>query len=61
LFPLEDYRAAVAAGGALRSFCGILESVARGDPGEVEEAAEAGADDCVTCVDLWQGRTQVRL
>jgi len=61
LFPLEDYRAAVAAGGTLRSYCGILETVPRGDPAEVEEARASSADDCATCVDLWHGRRWVRL
>jgi len=61
LFPLEDYRAAVATGGAVRSYCGILETVPKGNPAEVEEAIESSEDDCATCVDLWHGRRWVRL
>lgn len=61
LFPLEDYRAAIASGGTVRSYCGILEAVRRGNPAEVEEASEASADDCATCVDLWRDRRLVRM
>jgi hypothetical protein len=61
LFPLEGYRGAIATGGTVRSYCGILETVPGGDPADVEEALESSADDCVTCVDLWQGRRWVRL
>jgi len=61
LFPLQDYRAAVAIGGTVRSYCGIVETVGRGDPSDVEEAVESSADDCATCVDLWHGRRWVRL
>ena len=61
LFPLEDYRAAIASGGTVWSYCGILETVRRGDPDGVEEASEACSDDCATCVDLWRGRRWVRL
>lgn len=60
LFPLEAYRAAVATGGSVRSYCGILE-IPRGDPADVEEAVESRADDCATCIDLWHGRRWVRL
>ncbi len=61
LFPLEDYRAAIASGGAVRSYCGIVETVPRGDPDAVEEASEESLDDCATCVDLWRDRRWVRL
>ncbi|RHW26296.1 hypothetical protein D0Z08_15155 [Nocardioides immobilis] len=61
LFPLEDYRAAIAIGGTVRSCCGILETVPRGDPADVEEAVDSRADDCATCADLWHGRRWVRL
>jgi hypothetical protein len=58
---LPYYRAAIATGGTVRSYCGILETVPRGDPADVEEALESSADDCATCVDLWHARRWVRL
>ena len=61
LFPLEDYRAAVATGGIVQSYCGIFETVSRGDPDGVEEVSAATSEDCTACVDLWHDRTWVRL
>jgi hypothetical protein len=61
LYPLEDYEAAIAVGGIVRSFCGILMRLTPQHDSEVLEATAPEADDCVTCVDVWQGRQLVRL
>jgi len=61
LFPVDEVRAAVAAGGTARSYCGIVQSFLGGDPTAVDEVIEPSPDDCVTCVDIWRGRTWVRL
>ena len=61
LYPLEEYRAALAAGGVVTSYCGLDVTVRRGDPADVVEVAVADVDDCVTCVDVWLGSDRVRL
>lgn len=61
LFPLDAYKAATAVGGSVRAYCGIVQEVRQSNPADVEEVAEAGVEDCVTCVDLWLGRQRVRL
>lgn len=61
LFPLEKYRAAKATGGAVRAFCGVLEQIPAGEPDTVASREAVLADDCATCVDVWQGRSVVRL
>lgn len=61
LFPMDEVRAAVAAGGTARSYCGIVQSFLKGDPTEADEVSEPSPDDCVTCADIWRGRTWVRL
>ncbi|WP_183093213.1 hypothetical protein [Nocardioides stalactiti] len=58
---MDDYRAAAAIGGRARAYCGVVELVPRLDPAEVEETTEAQADDCVTCADIWNGLSWVRL
>jgi|GEM_PF-2900796 len=61
LYPFEEYRAALATGGTVRSYCGIVETILRGDAADVIEVAAPDADDCVTCVDIWSGYQRVRL
>lgn len=61
LYPLEEYQTALAVGGVVTSYCGLDETVGRGDPADVVEVAAPDADDCVTCVDVWSGCQRVRL
>ena len=51
----------MAAGGRVRAFCGIVETVPAGDPAEVDGTDKVNAEDCVTCVDVWLRRKWVRL
>jgi len=61
LFPLDAYKKATAIGGRVSAYCGIVQAVPKGNPTGIQEVTEAGAEDCVTCVDLWQGQKWVRL
>lgn len=62
LYPLDDYEAALATGGSVRSFCGIEAELPGGeDDGDVDEVDQPEAGDCVTCVDIWCGRRLVQL
>lgn len=61
LYPLEEFQAALAVGGVVTSYCGLDETVERGDPADIIEVAAPAADDCVTCVDVWSGSERVRL
>lgn len=61
LYPLEEYQAALVVGGVVTSYCGLDETVVRGDPADVVEVDVPAADDCVTCVDVWSGSDRVRL
>ncbi|KAA1427790.1 hypothetical protein [Nocardioides antri] len=56
LFALEDYQSALAAGGIVRSYCGIDELVRQGDPDCLAEVFAAEDQDCVTCLDIWRGQ-----
>ncbi|RHW23712.1 hypothetical protein D0Z08_28300 [Nocardioides immobilis] len=61
LYPYEEYEAALAVGGIVRSYCGIDETILHGDSTDLAEVADPDANDCVTCVDIWSGRQRVRL
>jgi hypothetical protein len=61
LYPLEDYEAAIAVGGIVRSFCGVFVRLTAQDDTAAVEAIAPEAEDCVTCVDVWYGRHLVRL
>ena len=61
LFPLDAYKTAIAIGGSVSAYCGIVQAVPKGNPTDIQEVTEAGAEDCVTCVDLWLGQKWVRL
>jgi len=61
LFPLAAYKTAAAIGGNVSAYCGIVQAVPKGSPADIEEVAETGPEDCVTCADLWLGRNWVRL
>lgn len=61
LFALDAYKVATAVGGSVSAYCGIVQAVPKGDPADIQEVAEAGAEDCATCVDLWLGKNWVRL
>lgn len=61
LYPLEEFREAVAQGGVVLSFCGLDVELPRSRCTGVVEATEPAADDCVTCVDIWRERRLVRL
>jgi len=61
LYPLEDYQDAVAAGGTVRSFCGIEVVLIGGASSGAVEAIRPDPEDCVTCVDIWRDRRLVRL
>ena len=61
LYPLEEFREAVAIGGFVSSFCGFDVELLRGRGSDVEEATEPAVDDCITCVDIWRERRLVRL
>jgi len=61
LYPLEDFREALAVGGVVSSFCGLDVVLSVGDSSELVEADEPAVDDCVTCVDIWRELRLVRL
>lgn len=61
LYPLESYEVAATQGGPVRAYCGIVKYLPRGAEVHVVEHGEIGDEDCVTCVDVWLGREQVRL
>ncbi len=61
LYPLEEFREAVAIGGVASSSCGFDVELRRGRGSDVEEATKPAVDDCVTCVDIWHGHRLVRL
>lgn len=61
LFPLDAYKTAAAIGGRVSAYCGIVQAVPKGNPTDIQEVTEAGAEDCVTCVDVWLGQKWVRL
>ncbi len=61
LFPLDAYKTATAIGGSVSAYCGIVQAVPKCNPTDIQEVTEAGAEDCVTCVDLWLGQKWVRL
>lgn len=60
-FPLDAYKTATATGGSVSAYCGIVRAVPKANPADIQEVAEAGTEDCVTCVDLWLGQKWVRL
>lgn len=61
LYPLEEFREAVATGGVVSSFCGLDMELPRGRGVDVVEVKEPAADDCITCVDVWHDCELVRL
>lgn len=61
LYLLDDYEAALPAGGTVWSYCGIEEMVLPSAGSGVVEVEDLEPGDCVTCVDIWRGHDLVRL
>lgn len=61
LYPLDGYLAARRVGGTVRTYCGVDVRLAVDEPVELADVDGVGAEDCVTCVDIWRGRDEVRL
>lgn len=61
LFELGAFKAATAVGGTISAYCGIVQTVPKGNPANVHEVSDASEEDCVTCLDVWLGQKWVRL